>query len=91
MTAFFNDCGIYPISRDVLIICNIDSSIRGKISLKSFVGMGSKVQVEGLEDETIDVNSPRLMGVNLSINLPGLNVVPVLPNVPSSERVVGSI
>lgn len=50
------------IIRDRLIIFKIEALINGRTSLSSFVGMGSKRHVDGLEEVIIEVNSERSVG-----------------------------
>lgn len=50
---------------------------KGNISLKNVSGMVSKVQLEGLDDDIIDIHLVRVTGMNLFMNLIGLNVVPI--------------
>ena len=49
MTGYLKDCGTYPVSKDVFIRLRIESAIRGKHSLRSLLGIGSKIQVDVLE------------------------------------------
>ena len=49
ITASLKDCGTYPDDNERLIVFSNVLSIRGRISLSNLVGMGSKIQVVGLE------------------------------------------
>ena len=51
--AILKDCGTYPDDNDRLIMFSKVLSIRGRISLSNFVGIGSKIQVVCLELEII--------------------------------------
>jgi len=62
MTATLKECGMWPVNKDTLIISNRELPIKGKTSLSSLVGKGSKRQVDVLEVETVDDNWSRLMG-----------------------------
>ena len=53
-TASLKDCGTYPDDNDRLIVFSKLLSIRGRIYESNFVGMGSKIQVVGLEHNTKD-------------------------------------
>ena len=54
ITASLKDCGTYPEHNERLIV--FSKVIRGRISLSCFVGMGSKIQVVGLDDDIIVVS-----------------------------------
>ena len=45
-----------------MIIFSKEVLIKGKTSLSSLVGMGSRRQVEGLDDEIVEISSGRLTG-----------------------------
>ena len=51
ITAILKDRGTYPDDNDRLIVFSNVLLIRGRISFSNFVGMGSKIQVVGLEPE----------------------------------------
>ena len=51
ITAILKDRGTYPDDNERLIVFSNVLSMRGRISLSNFVGMGSKIQVLGLDDE----------------------------------------
>ncbi len=55
-TAALKDCGTQPVSREGLIISRRQVLSRGRVSLRSLVGMGSKRQVAGLEEIIAEVS-----------------------------------
>ena len=61
ITASLKDCGTCPDDNDRLIVFSKVLSIRVRISLSNFVGMGSKIQVVGLEHTIILVSWSRLI------------------------------
>ena len=65
ITASLKDCGTYPDDNDRLIIFSIVLFIKDRIYLSNFVGMGSKIQVAGLDDEIIVVKWSRVIRVKL--------------------------
>ena len=53
ITASLKDCGAYPDDNDRLIAFSKELLIKGRIYWSNFVGMGSKIQVMGLDDEIV--------------------------------------
>uniref|UniRef100_A0AAQ4QAX1 Son of sevenless homolog 1 (Drosophila) n=1 Tax=Gasterosteus aculeatus aculeatus TaxID=481459 RepID=A0AAQ4QAX1_GASAC len=56
ITATLRDCGTCPVNKDRFIISNKDVLTKGKTSLSSLVGIGSKRQVEDLDFENQSVS-----------------------------------
>ena len=64
ITASLKDCDTYPDDNDRLIVFCKVLFIRGRIYLSNFVGIGSNIQ--GLDDEIIEVIWSRVIGEKLS-------------------------
>ena len=59
ITATFREFGTHPVDREPFIMFNIGGPITGGSSFSSLVGIGSSIQLEGLEGMTIFMNVSR--------------------------------
>ena len=56
ITAVLKDHGTEPVDKDRFTISNKEVLNKGKTSLKSLVGMGSKRRVDNIDEEVVEVS-----------------------------------
>lgn len=91
MAAYLNDWHTLLVKWCVNYLNSCFTDKREHFKREKSVGMGSRIQLEGLEEEVIDIISFKSAGMNLSINSFGLTVVSISAILIYSGLMVGKM